>query len=102
MPFFGTIGNSGYNSLQTKWVHQASKGLDLLAGYTLGRAVTDAGDSLSGVGVSGYRAPGIVPISYDTGLASFNITHSFVASGTYQLPVGSEKEFLGSMNRAVE
>jgi hypothetical protein len=50
--------------------------------------------------VSGYRAPGIVPISYDKGLASFNITHSFVASGTYQLPVGSGKQFGGSINRA--
>jgi hypothetical protein len=100
MPFFGTIGNSSYNSMQTKWVHQTSKGLDLLVGYTLGRATTDAGDSLSGGGVSGYRAPGIVPISYDTGLASFNVTHSFVGSGTYQLPVGSGRGFLGSMNRA--
>jgi hypothetical protein len=100
MPFFGTIGNASYNSLQTKWVHQSGKGLDLLAGYTLGRAITDAGDSLSGGGVSGYRAPGIVPISYDRGLASFNITHSFVASGTYQLPFGSGKQLGGSMNRA--
>jgi hypothetical protein len=50
--------------------------------------------------VSGYRAPGIVPIAYDAGLASFNITHSFVASGTYQLPFGSGKQFVGSMNRA--
>lgn len=100
MPYFGTIGNSSYNSLQTKWVHQTSKGLDLLAGYTLARATTDAGDSLSGGGVSGYRAPGIVPISYDTGLASFNITHSFVASGTYQLPFGNNKPFLSGMNRA--
>jgi hypothetical protein len=101
MPYYGTIGNSGYNSLQTKWVHQSSQGLDLLVGYTLGKARTDAGDSLSGGGVSGYRAPGIVPIAYDTGLASFNVTHSFVGSGTYALPVGAGKDFLGHMN-AVE
>lgn len=100
MPYFGTIGNSSYNSLQTKWVHQTSLGLDMLAGYTLSKALTDAGDSLSGGGVSGYRAPGIVPISYDTGLASFNITHSFVASGTYSLPFGAGKTYLSSMNRA--
>ncbi len=100
MPYFGTIGNSSYNSLLTKWVHQSSRGLDLLVGYTLGRATTDAGDSLSGGGVGGYRAPGIVPISFDTGLASFNVTHSFVGSGTYELPVGSGKQFLGNMNRA--
>jgi hypothetical protein len=99
MPYFGTIGNASYNSLQTKWVHQASKGLDVLVGYTLGRARTDAGDSLSGGGVSGYRAPGITGIAYDTGLAGFNITHAFVASGTYALPVGHGKDFFGGMNR---
>lgn len=100
MPYYATAGNSSYNSLQTKWVHQASKGLDVLVGYTLGRATTDAGDSLSGGGVSGYRAPAIAGIKYDTGLAGFNITHAFVASGTYSLPFGRGKDFLGGMNRA--
>ena len=99
MPYYGTVGNSSYNSLQTKWVHQTSLGLDMLAGYSLSRARTDAGDSLSGGGVSGYRAPGIVPISYDTGLASFNITNAFVASGTYGLPFGSGKAYLSNLNR---
>jgi len=100
MPYYATAGNSSYNSLQTKWIHRASKGLDVLLGYTLAKALTDAGDSLSGGGVSGYRAPGIVPISYDTGLASFNIKNQFVASGTYALPVGRGKDFLSNMNAA--
>ena len=100
MPYYGTSGNSSYNSLQTKWVHQTSMGLDLLLGYTLGKARTDAGDSLSGGGVSGYRAPAITGIAYDTGLAGFNITHSFVASGTYMLPVGTGKTLLPNLNRA--
>lgn len=102
MPYFGTIGNSSYNSLQTKWVHQAGHGLDLLLGYTLGRATTDAGDSLSGGGVSGYRAPGIVGVKYDTGLAGFNITNAFVASGTYALPVGRGKDYFNNMNRVAD
>ena len=102
MPYYGTVGNSRYNSLQTKWVHQTSLGLDLLAGYSLSRATTDAGDSLSGGGVSGYRAPGIVPISYDTGLASFNITNAFVASGTYALPFGTGKTYMNNLNRAAD
>ena len=99
MPYYATSGNSAYNSLQTKWVHQTSGGLDLLLGYTLGKARTDAGDSLSGGGVSGYRAPVIAGIAYDTGLASFNITHAFVASGTYALPIGTGKQFLPNANR---
>ncbi len=100
MPYFATSGNSGYKSLQTKWTHRASKGLDVLLGYTLATVRSDAGDSLSNGGVSGYRAPGIVPISHDTGLASFNIKNQFVASGTYAVPVGRNKDFLNNMNRA--
>ena len=38
MPLFRHHRKRSYNSLQTKWVHQSSKGLDLLVGYTLGRA----------------------------------------------------------------
>lgn len=97
MPFFATSGSSGYNSLQTKWTHRSPRGLNVLLGYTLAKVLTDAGDSLSGGGVAGYRAPGIVPISYDTGLASFNMTNQFVASGTYALPIGRGKEFLGTL-----
>jgi hypothetical protein len=99
MPYFATSGTSNYKSLQTKWTHRASKGLDILLGYTLAQVRSDAGDSLSNGGVSGYRAPGIVPISYDTGLASFNIKNQFVASGSYALPVGKGKGLLGDANR---
>jgi len=102
MPYYGTVGNSSYNSLQTKWVHRASKGLDVLLGYTLAKALTDAGDSLSGGGVGSYRAPVIASISYDTGLASFNIKNQFVASGTYALPVGKGKDFMNNMNSIAE
>jgi hypothetical protein len=60
--------------------------------------LSDAGDLLSDGGVGGYRAPQITGISYDRGLASFNINHSFVASGTYQLPIGSGKAFLSDLH----
>ena len=60
-----------------------------------GAGCQDAGDSLSSGGAGGYRAPGFVPISYDTGLASFNIKNQFVGSGTYALPVGRGKQLFG-------
>jgi hypothetical protein len=101
-PYFATAGNSNYKSLQTNWTHRSSNGLNLLVGYTLAQARSDAGDSLSNGGVGGYRAPGIVPIKYDTGLASFNIKHQFVGSGTYELPFGRGKQFMGDMNRVEE
>jgi hypothetical protein len=93
-----TAGSSSYNSLQTKYEHRFHHGLNLLAGYTWARTLTDSGDLLSNGGVGGFRAPQITGISYDRGLASFNINHSFVASGTYELPVGSGKAFLGNIH----
>ncbi len=97
-PYFKTAGNSSYNSLQTKWTHRASRGLDVLLGYTLAQVLSDAGDALSNGGAGGFRAAGFVPISYDTGLASFNIKNQFVASGSYALPVGRGKTLLGNLN----
>lgn len=97
-PYFKTAGDSSYNSLQTKWTHRASRGLDILLGYTLAKVLSDAGDSLSNGGAGGFRAPGFVPISYDTGLASFNIKNQFVASGSYALPIGQGKTLLGNLN----
>ena len=43
--------------------------------------------------MGGYRAPQITGISYDRGLASFNINHSFVASGTYNCPLVRARRF---------
>jgi hypothetical protein len=93
-----TAGSTSYNSLQTKYERRFSHGLNMLAGFTWARTLTDAGDLLSNGGVAGYRAPSITGISYDRGLASFNINHSFVASGTYQLPVGQGKAFLNNLH----
>jgi hypothetical protein len=93
-----TEGSSSYNSLQTKYERRFSHGLYFLAGYTWARTLTDAGDLLSNGGVGGYRAPQITGISYDSGLASFNINHSFVASGTYDLPIGQGKALLGNLH----
>ena len=97
MPYFATAGNSNYNSLQTKWIHRPSRGLSTLVGYTLAKVLTDAGDSLSNGAVGGYRAPGIVGIKYDMDLASFNITHQFIGSGSYELPFGRGKQFFGDL-----
>ena len=84
--------------MQTKYERRFSHGFNMLAGYTWERTLTDAGDLLSNGGVRGYRAPQIAGISYDRGLASFNINHSFVASGTYELPFGQGKAFLSDLH----
>ena len=56
--------------------------------YTLSEATTNAGDSLSGGGVGGLRAPDVVgwDLKNDVGLSGFHTRHALVFSGTYELP----------------
>jgi len=93
-----TAGSSSYNSLQTKYEHRFSRGFQMLTGFTWAKSLSDAGDLLSNGGVGGYRAPAVTGIGYDRGLASFDIRRSFVASGTYEIPVGKGKAFLGTLH----
>ena len=62
--------------------------MQFLLSYTLGNATTNAGDSLSGGGVGGLRAPDVVgwDLANDVGLSGFHTKHAFVFSGNYDLP----------------
>ena len=55
-----TVGVSDYDSLQMRFQRRYHKGLQFLMSYTLSEATTNAGDSLSGGGVGGLRAPDVV------------------------------------------
>jgi hypothetical protein len=83
-----TVGVSSYDSLQTKFQRRYHDGLQFLVSYTLGNSKTNAGDSLSGGGVGGLRAPDLVgfDLSNDIGLSGFHTKHAFVFSGNYDLP----------------
>jgi hypothetical protein len=83
-----TIGVSSYDSLQAKFQRRYHKGLQFLVSYTLSEAKTNAGDSLSGGGVGGLRAPDVVgwDLKNDIGLSGFHTRHAFVVSGNYDLP----------------
>ncbi|PYR26370.1 MAG: hypothetical protein DMF98_09245 [Acidobacteria bacterium] len=83
-----TVGVSSYDSLQTKFERRYHGGLQFLLSYTLGTAKTNAGDSLSGGGVGGLRAPDVVgwDLANDVGLSGFHTKHAFVFSGNYDLP----------------
>ena len=90
-----TIGNAHYHSMQTKYTKRYSKGLDFLAAYTWSKALTNAGDLLSGGNVGGARAaylPGF-GLKKEMGLAGFDIRHAFVWSGTYEMPFGKGHKF---------
>jgi hypothetical protein len=83
-----TVGVSSYDSLQTKFQRRYHRGLQFLLSYTLSDSKTNAGDSLSGGGVGGLRAPDVAgwDLANDIGLSGFHTKHAFVFSGSYDLP----------------
>ena len=83
-----TVGVSSYDSLQTKFQRRYHGGLQFLVSYTLSDSKTNAGDSLSGGGVGGLRAPDVAgwDLANDIGLSGFHTKHAFVFSGSYDLP----------------
>ena len=87
-PYVRTVGESRYDSMQLKFQRRYHKGLQFLVSYTLSEATTNAGDSLSGGGVGGLRAPDVVgwDLENDIGLSGFHTRHALVVSGNYDLP----------------
>jgi carboxypeptidase family protein len=82
------VGVSSYDSLQMKFQRRYHQGLQFLMSYTLSEAKTNAGDSLSGGGVGGLRAPDVVgwDLKNDIGLSAFHTKHALVFSGNYDIP----------------
>ena len=87
-PYVRTVGVSSYDSMQLKFQRRYHKGLQFLVSYTLSEAKTNAGDSLSGGGVGGLRAPDVAgwDLENDIGLSGFHTRHALVVSGNYDLP----------------
>jgi hypothetical protein len=102
--YANTIGVANYHSLQAKYQRRMATGLNALFAYTFAKARTDAGDLLSGGGVSGFRAQGIPGwgIQKDMGLAPFDIRHAISLSATYDLPFGKGRRYMSSSPRAME
>ena len=73
-----TIGNSNYNALQLSLRHN-SKSLEIFAGYTYSKSLDNASNL-------GEEVNPIDP-SLSKGLSAFDMTHNFVLSYDYQLPL---------------
>ncbi len=75
--YFKTIGNSDYNSLQISLRHSVHD-MEFLAGYTYSKSMDNA--SGYGEGIN-FEDPN------QRALSSFDVTHNFVISYNYQLPI---------------
>jgi hypothetical protein len=108
--YAATEGSSNYNGLQTKVEKQFANGLNFLFTYTYSKVLSDADDLLNGGSsensasgnVNGYRAPGILGIQADYGLASYDIRNVFHFSGGYELPFGKGKRFMNDASGFVD
>jgi hypothetical protein len=85
-----SIGNSNYNSLQVTLRHTSGP-LQLLAAYTFSKSLDDASNL-------GEEVNPLNP-SLSKALSAFDITHNFVISYSYRLPV---ERLLHARNRLTE
>jgi Carboxypeptidase regulatory-like domain len=91
-------GNSFYHALQVDVNHRFSGGLSFRGVYTFSKTLDD-GDSLNATTSGGGPALASNPFNLraDWGLATFDVRHIAVIDGTYALPIGRGKRFLGDL-----
>jgi hypothetical protein len=93
-----STGSSFYHGLQTTVEKRFGGGLSFLVTYTWSKVLSDAHDLLNGGSLQGYRAPSVLGagVHADYGLAPFDLRHVFHFTGTYELPFGKGKHYLGN------
>ena len=92
----GNPGNSTYHSLQVEFIKRLSQGLTNQTTYTWSRTLGENdGDS-----TIDYRDPN--NRSLNKALLGYHRTHAFSTNGTYELPFGPNRPFLGGGPEFVE
>jgi hypothetical protein len=94
----GNYANSTYHSLQVELTKRFSKGWTLQSNYTFSKALGEEdgdGDELNRSYRSGRDR------SLDKKLLGFHLAHVFRNSGTFELPLGPGKRFLGGRGGVV-
>ena len=84
------IGNNTYNALQVRGQKRFSKGLTVLLSYTFSKNLTDT-DGTYGTSLGG--AQNFYNVALEKALQTSDRSHVFVASYSYELPVGEGKPF---------
>jgi hypothetical protein len=99
---FGTAsyGYGNYAGLTTTLTKRLSAGLQFLASYTYGHALSNVATTLSGSPGFGYIDPTNLSTSYSS--ASWDIRHNFVMSFNYDVPFGKGKKYGSSLNKVAD
>ena len=99
--FWYSEGNSSYNALQTDFTHRLSHGIQFRANYTWSKNL-DMNSALTGAQAQN-QAQMILDRTHlrrDWGLSALNVRNQAGFSGSYALPVGSGKPWLGDWRGA--
>ncbi len=94
-----TFGFGNYAALTAKLEKRMSQGLQFIASYTYGHALSDTGTTLSGS--QGYYQPNPLNTASAYASAAWDVRHNFTTGFTYELPFGRGKMYGGNMNRFV-
>jgi hypothetical protein len=91
-------GNSSYNAFVAKMQRQFSNGLSFVTNYTWSKVLSNTEQGGAPVGIN-QRAS---CLSCDEGLAGYNAPQRLVASGVWNLPIGTGKRYMNGISPALD
>ena len=97
-------GSGAYNALDLNYTHRVANGLTLLASYTFSKFLDNVGGPNTWANASANFSENIrnvYNLAAEKSVDSTDITHSFVLSYVYELPVGKGRKFGSGMNGVV-
>jgi hypothetical protein len=94
-------GNGTYNALDFNYTHRVSQGLTLMASYTFSKFLDNVGGPTAWANTSGNFSENIrnvYNLAAEKSVDANDVTHGFVLSYVYELPVGKGRKFASGMN----
>jgi Carboxypeptidase regulatory-like domain len=96
-PFYQrSVGNSIYHSLQTKFTHRMSRGLQMQGSYTWAHGIDDSSDPLNPAAGNRTFPRNSLNLAQDRGNSDNDIRHNVVINYIWELPLGKGKGYLNS------
>jgi hypothetical protein len=98
------LGQSTYNALQAQLTRRFHNGLNLMASYTWSKTLTNADAALPFFATlhQGGAPQNFFNRNGDKSVSNQDLTHNFVVSYLYELPVGKGKRLLANSNAVVD
>lgn len=93
---YQNMGESWYNAFQLKWQRRFSKGLSFATSYSFSKLMLD--DLAPCIYCS---VQPLTPNGYIRGRSDNDRTHILTINAIYDIPVGANRRYLSSMNRAL-